>query len=377
MTKATRTLMAVAISAAAAAVPVSASGAPQIAAPAFVVIGGPDGAVLAQRAQHTPRAIASITKLMTVLVALEHAQLDDVVTVSSAAAAVGESTVSLRAGETLTVRELALATLIPSANDAATALADHVGRGSLPRFVALMNAKARALGMTNSHFVNPHGLDAPGHLSTAHDVVTLLRAALRNPFIQRASITETASISGDRPLETTDDLIGEVPGLIGGKTGHTNSAGWSQVAAARSRGSTVYAAVLGDPSEARRDADLTELLHHGLASYAPVVAISSERTYAEATTGWGRTPVSLVATRTIVKPIRVGRSLVRQIVMPTRVSLPVTRGQRLGLVRVLDGDRLVASSPLVAAETVARPGSVGRARYYAERTFHNFVGLVS
>ncbi len=353
------------------------AGGPSVAAPAYVVVGGPDGAILAQRAQHEARAIASITKLMTVLVALEHARLGAVVTVPAAAAAVGESTAYLRAGERLTVRELVLATLIPSANDAATALALYVGRGSLPRFVALMNAKAHELGMADTHFENPHGLDVPGHVSSARDVVTLLRVSLRNPFIRRASGTESASISGGRSLETTDDLIGELPGLVGGKTGHTNAAGWSQVAAARGRGYVVYAAVLGDTSRARRDADLAELLRYGLAAYAPVVAVSTERAYAEAGTGWGRPSVRLIAPRTVVRAVRVGRTLVQEIVAPTRVSLPVRQGEQLGRVRVLDGDRVVASSPLVAAEAVARPGTVARARYYAERTFHNLVGLVS
>ena len=118
---------------------------------------------------------------MTVLVALEHARLDDVVTVTPQAAGVGESTVGLRPGERLSVRDLAIAALVPSANDAATALAVHVGRGSVARFVAMMNAKARSLGLTSTHFENPHGLDQPGHVSSARDVTTLLSAALREP----------------------------------------------------------------------------------------------------------------------------------------------------------------------------------------------------
>ena len=127
------------------------------------------------------RAIASITKLMTALVVLEHAQLDDVVRVSPQAAGIGESTVYLRAGEELTVAELLRATLIPSANDAAEALALHVGRGSADRFVGLMNAKAEQLGLSDTHFENPHGLDEPGHVSSARDVTALVRYALGIP----------------------------------------------------------------------------------------------------------------------------------------------------------------------------------------------------
>ena len=135
---------------------------PPVDAPAYVVRGGPRSVVLAARAPDVPRAPASITKLMTVMVALEHARLDEMVTVTPQAAGVGESTVMLRPGERLSVRDLAIAALVPSANDAATALAVHVGHGSVARFVAMMNAKARLLGLTSTHFENPHGLDQAG-----------------------------------------------------------------------------------------------------------------------------------------------------------------------------------------------------------------------
>jgi D-alanyl-D-alanine carboxypeptidase len=313
---------------------------------------------------------------MTVLVALEHARPGESVVVPAAATRVGESSILLRAGERLTVRELAMAALIPSANDAATALAFHVGHGSIGRFVQLMNAKARALGMHDTHFVNPHGLDAAGHVSSARDVVTLLETALRRPFIRRAVTTTTATISGARTLETTDRLIDRIPGFLGGKTGHTNGAGWSQVAAVRGPGVVVYASVLGDATEAQRDDDLATLLRYGLASYDRLVVVSPERVYAEARTGWGRPPVRLVAPKRIVRAVRVGRPLVERVVVPTAVELPIARGAPLGEVRVFDGARLVAAAPLVAADAVARPGVAGRAGYYAKRTIHHLIGLV-
>src|SRR5581483_7166943 len=154
-----------ALSLAAAAAADGASAPPPLAARAYVLVSGVDGATLAARAAREPRPIASITKLMTVLVARDQRRLDDVVAVPEAATEVGESSVDLRAGERLTVRELVLATLVPSANDAATALAYAASGGSLPRFVAWMNERARALGLADTRFVNPHGLDAPGHVS--------------------------------------------------------------------------------------------------------------------------------------------------------------------------------------------------------------------
>ena len=164
-----------------------------------------DGRTLAAREADTPRAMASITKLMTVLVALEHLRLDQVVTVPAQAARVGESSLELRAGQRVTVRDLVVGALVPSANDAATTLA-IAAAGSAPRFVAAMNREARALGLTGTHYENPHGLDEPGHHSTARDVATLLRVALRNPVIRRYADTARATLSDGRVVVSTDNL---------------------------------------------------------------------------------------------------------------------------------------------------------------------------
>ena len=193
--------------------------------------------------------IASITKLMTVLVALEHAKLDDVVTVSPRAAAVGESTIYLAAGERLTVRDLVEAALIQSANDAADALAEHVGAAASAAFVALMNAKAQKLGLTRHALREPDGLDAPGHDSSARDVTRLARIAMREPGRPRRSSRHDRrrSPAGARCTPGTT-CSATFPGVIGVKTGHTASAGWSEVAAARGRGVTIYATILGGPT---------------------------------------------------------------------------------------------------------------------------------
>src|SRR3954451_7607813 len=216
-----------------------------IEARAYYVENAATGEVLAARNPDARVPIASITKLMTVLVTLEHAKLSDVVTVPPGAAVVGESTIHVRAGERLTVRDLIRAALIQSANDAAYALALHVGRGDLGRFVAMMNAKAAGLRLRDTHFVRPDGLDAPGHVSSARDVTRLAWIAMRNPFVRATVREQTATIGGGRTLHTWNDLLSTFPHLLGVKTGHTNGAGWSEVAAARGRGTTVYATILG------------------------------------------------------------------------------------------------------------------------------------
>ncbi|MEP6892906.1 MAG: serine hydrolase [Gaiellaceae bacterium] len=349
---------------------------PRVAAQAFYVQSGIDGTVLAQRAATEPRAIASITKLMTVLVALQHLKLGDAVTVPRLATRVGEASVPLRAGETLSVEELVEAALIPSANDAATTLAYAAGGGSVSRFVGWMNVEARRLGLHETHFVTPHGLDRPGHVSSARDVVTLLRVALANPTIRRVAATERVEIDG-RDLETTDDLLASFPALVAGKTGHTTDAGWAEVAEARRGTVTVYGAVLGDPTREQRNGDLRALLTWALGRYRRGLAIDATRVYAVAKTAYGRPAVRLVAMRSVAREQLIGRPLVEQVVAPTEVALPVVRGARLGEVRIFERGRLVASSPLVSADSVRKPDASGRARWYATRTLHRLVSLVS
>jgi D-alanyl-D-alanine carboxypeptidase (penicillin-binding protein 5/6) len=373
-----RALFAAVALAAALAAPVRASSTaePQIAAAAWYLV-GEDGAMLARSRASEPRAIASITKLMTAVVVLEHARLTDVVQVTPRAAGIGESTVYLRSGEELTVADLLRATLIPSANDAAEALALYVGDGSVDRFVDLMNDKSRELGLADTRFVNPHGLDEPGHASSARDVTTLLRYALGVPFIREALQRSTVTLPGGRTFPTTDDLLETWAPLDAGKTGHTRDAGWSETAAARRGGVTVYGAVLGSETrEARNDA-LRRLLTYGLAQYRRVQVIDPRRIYAEAETGYGRPAAELVAERGVLSTIRTGKPLLERVVAPSSLALPVEEGQRVGRVEVYDGNRLVASSNLVAAAAVPDAGFFAKARWYATETMSNLWEMVA
>jgi D-alanyl-D-alanine carboxypeptidase (penicillin-binding protein 5/6) len=342
---------------------------PPVSARAFLVQDGATGEVLAQRASWARVPIASITKLMTVLVALEHADLDDVVTVRSDAAQVGESTVNLRAGERITVRDLVEAALIQSANDAADALAEYVGDGSMPRFVALMNAKAKELGLTRTHFARPDGLDAAGHLSTARDVSRLAEAAMREPAVRSIVRRRTATISGRRVLHTWNDLLGQFRGLLGVKTGHTGGAGWCEVGAVRRAGVTLYVTVLGSPTRSQRNADLAALLRWGLSRYRQAWIVQPRRVYLRAAVGYGRAALPILAAHGVARPVRVDRPLVERVVAPAAVSLPVRAGARVGEVRVFSGRRLLTRVPLVAGRSASRPDLGGRVAFYARRTF--------
>jgi D-alanyl-D-alanine carboxypeptidase (penicillin-binding protein 5/6) len=359
------------VAAAALALATPALALPQVHARAYVVEDGATGQVLADYRERARVPIASLTKLMTVLLTVENTKPSDVVTVAPGAAAVGESSIHLRPREQLTVRDLLEGALIQSANDAADALAYYVGKGSETGFVAMMNTRARQLGLTDTHYVRPDGLDAPGHVSSARDVTKLARLLMQKPIVRSIVRMQRATIPGGRVLHTWNDLLGTFPGVFGVKTGHTSAAGWNEVASVDRHGAVVYAAILGSPDRATRNADLAGLLRWGLSRYRRIPVLTPGQVYAEVKVGYGQSPVGLVPAQGLVRAVRIDQPLVQRVVAAAVASLPVLRGQQLGEIRVYQGGRLVARKPLVAGRTVRRPGALGRAGFYAERTAHH------
>ena len=355
-------------------VPPALAAGPSVHARAYLVEDGRNGEVLLAHNPAESVPIASLTKMMTVLLTLERSRLSDVVTISPEAAEIGESSIGLRAGERISVRDLIEAALIQSANDAAWALADHVGHGNETKFVALMNRRARQLGLTDTHFVRPDGLDAPGHVSSARDVTTLARLLMQKPVVRKIVAMRTATIEGDRRLHTWNDLLGVYPGVIGVKTGHTSEAGWSEVGAVRGPGVTVYATILGSPNRRTRNDDLAALMTWGLARFRVVQTVTAGRVYARAKTSYDKGELDLVAPRSVGRAVVTGRPLVERIVAPMGVDMPVRKGQELGEVRVYERGQLVARSPLVAARSIDEPGAAARAGWYAKRAAHNMWG---
>jgi D-alanyl-D-alanine carboxypeptidase (penicillin-binding protein 5/6) len=347
---------------------------PPVHAAAYVVEDARTGEVLASSRAQAHLPIASLTKMMTVLLTLEHHKLTDLVTVDRRAAIVGESTINLRPGETLTVRDLIKGALIQSANDAAAALALSIAP-DFPSFARLMNAKAAALGLHDTHFVRPDGLDVPDHYSSAADMTALARILMRTRFVRETVDEETATIAGGRTLHTWDDLLSIFPRTIGVKTGHTSQAGWCQVAAARGPGVTVYATLLGGPTRSVRNVDLESLLIWGLAQFRVVPVIQAGRAYARAEVPYGKRPLELVAAKPLNAVARLGRPLTEKVVAATAVSLPVEEGSVLGRVEVWERGKLRGSSDLVASRTINKPGLGTRLGWYAGRTLHHLGDL--
>lgn len=238
--------------------------APTVTADSWILYDVTADVALAGTAVDERRAMASVTKIMTALVARDHLDLDQEVRVSDAAAGAGESEVGLVAGERWTVRDLLYALLVRSGNDAAVALAEAAG-GSVDGFSDLMNAKAAELGLTDSHFVNPHGLDAADHYSSAHDLAVMARELLEDPVLAQMVKTRLVMFKpspngANRTMRNTNHLLDEFPGVVGVKTGFTGAAGLVLVSALDTPSRTLVAVVMG--SEAHFD-DSRALLDYG------------------------------------------------------------------------------------------------------------------
>ena len=217
----------------------------EVSATACVLMDADTGLVLYRKNEDQRMLIASVTKLMTALVVLEQGEVDETVTVTAAHMAEGSS-MYLRVGEKLTLEELLYGLLLCSGNDAALALTECAG--GVEPFVALMNEKAAALGMENTHFANPNGLDDEEHYSTAYDMALLACAAANEPTLRRIASTRTAAIGG-RTLTNHNKLLSRMDGCIGLKTGYTKAAGRTLVSCAEREGHRLVAVTLRDGND--------------------------------------------------------------------------------------------------------------------------------
>ncbi len=249
---------------------------PTVTAPAAYVFDPDTGMVFYSKHADDERPMASTTKVMTMLIAVERGNLDQVITVGADAAALvrpDSSYMGLSKGEKLTLRDLLYGLVLPSGNDAAVAIADAIG-GSVPQFVAMMNERAAQLGLTHTHYVTPHGLDAPGHYTSARDLAVLGAVAMQNATLRQITSVKFYDIpkTGDHKayhLQSGNDLLprqlSPYPGTIGIKPGYTGAAGFTMAFAAVRHGHMIVGSVLGDPSWQVRITDMRLLLDWGFA----------------------------------------------------------------------------------------------------------------
>jgi serine-type D-Ala-D-Ala carboxypeptidase (penicillin-binding protein 5/6) len=330
--------------------------APAIRAPAAILVEPATGDVVFQRQARRERPIASTTKLMTALVTLERTKLSQVMTTVRYSASPAESVIGLRAGERMTVADLLRGLLLASANDAAATLAERVG-GSDRAFVALMNRRARELGLTHTHYANAIGLDALGNYSSAEDLVKLTLILRRNAFFRAVTDLPRATLrtgAHPRTILNRNLLVRAVPEVNGVKTGHTSVAGYILVASASKAGVTVISVVLDEPSEAARDSDSLALMRYGLNRYHRVTAVRSGHPYATVKLAHRDQRAQLVAARSVVRTARRGERLpVRVLGVPRELDGPLPAGTRVGTLEVRWRGRTVASVPLVTRRAIA------------------------
>lgn len=349
---------------------------PDVTMKAGMLVTG-DGRVLWSRRPDDRRAMASLTKIMTAVVAIEHSRPDELVTIGRDSSTVGESTSFLRIGEKLPMRELLEALLVKSGNDAAVAIAEHVA-GSEDQFVVLMNSKAAELGLSRTRFANPHGLDAADHYTTASDLAVLSRYAMTKPEFRAVVGQKYATIgSGARAerLPSTNLMIGNYQGANGIKTGYTGDAGYCVVDSAARDGVELYAVVLGTNGELRRFKDARELLDFGFAHYRPQ-RLASEGTVVGEAPVTDYLDVSVPAAfshDTTVAVFDVAGPITRT-VQVAQVAAPVAAGQRVGVATFTQRGQVIASIPLVATQDVHKPSPIERIGIGIVRVWRKLTG---
>lgn len=341
---------------------------PDVTADAAVLIDAATGRVLWARNADEPRHPASTTKMMTALVALELGRPDQQVKVGRDAAGTPGSSAGISAGERYTLAQLLRGLLLRSGNDAAVAIAEAVS-GSVPAFVARMNAKARALGLQDTHFVNPHGLTDPLHRSSAFDLALIARAGLRVPAFAALVDSAEAQMAGEtslgqeirRDIHNTNRLLLAYDWVDGVKTGTTSAAGSCLVASGTRGGMQLIAVVLHSDD---RWGDALRMLQWGFSHFSPRLAAARGQGVAPVPVLGARdrrARVEAVAARALEAPVGLDEWpwLTERRRLAAHVEAPVRAGQRLGTLTLLLAGRPLGSVPLLAAADVPR-ASVGR-----------------
>jgi serine-type D-Ala-D-Ala carboxypeptidase (penicillin-binding protein 5/6) len=302
-------------------------------------------------------AIASTTKLMTALITLEHTRLNRVFADPDYPLSSEDSQIGLEPGERMSVHDLLLAMLLPSADDAAIDLAYNVGHGSISRFVGMMNARARQLGLTHTHYATPSGLDTPGNYSSANDLVNLARYDLQHePFFRFAVRQPHAVLRTGNHVRFVTNLNGllRFPWINGVKTGHTLDAGYVLVASGTQGDMTLIDAVLGTSSEAARDSNALALLQWGFANFGLRTPVRAGKVLARPVIT-GTTPathVHLIAASTYTHVFPRSASVTLRVHAPAELTGPLPAQSAVGWVSVVENHRVVTRIPLLLVSAV-------------------------
>lgn len=339
--------------------PVARAAGPEVSAQSAVVLTADTGTVLFEKDGHTPRPVASTTKIMTALLALEAAQEqgDPLVDITQEMVAVEGSSMGLQAGDSISLTGLAAGMLLASGNDAANAAALYLD-GSLESFAARMNQRAAALGMEDTHFVTPSGLDGEdaqglGHLSTAYDMALLARAALEDQAFRQLCSSPSLAVEFAEPVKRVtytnhNKLLTQYPGCVGVKTGFTKEAGRCLVSAAERDGALLIAVTLNAPNDWQ---DHAALLDYGFTQVEPYQLAGGDVRLTVPVVG---SPVEAVSLRgsnggEVTLPLGQGAQVERVVRVPKFLYAPVEAGEQVGEICWYLEGQLLGSAPLTAA----------------------------
>lgn len=339
--------------------PVARAAGPEVSAQSAVVLTADTGTVLFEKDGHTPRPVASTTKIMTALLALEAAQEqgDPLVDITQEMVAVEGSSMGLQAGDSISLTGLAAGMLLASGNDAANAAALYLD-GSLESFAARMNQRAAALGMEDTHFVTPSGLDGEdaqglGHLSTAYDMALLARAALEDQAFRQLCSSPSLAVEFAEPVKRVtytnhNKLLAQYQGCVGVKTGFTKEAGRCLVSAAERDGALLIAVTLNAPNDWQ---DHTALLDYGFSQVEPYQLAGGDVRLTVPVVG---SPVEAVSLRgsnggEVTLPLGQGAQVERVVRVPKFLYAPVEAGEQVGEICWYLEGQLLGSAPLTAA----------------------------
>lgn len=339
--------------------PVARAAGPEVSAQSAVVLTADTGTVLFEKDGHTPRPVASTTKIMTALLALEAAQEqgDPLVDITQEMVAVEGSSMGLQAGDSISLTGLAAGMLLASGNDAANAAALYLD-ASLESFAARMNQRAAVLGMEDTHFVTPSGLDGEdaqglGHLSTAYDMALLARAALEDQAFRQLCSSPSLAVEFAEPVKRVtytnhNKLLTQYQGCVGVKTGFTKEAGRCLVSAAERDGALLIAVTLNAPNDWQ---DHTALLDYGFSQVEPYQLAGGDVRLTVPVVG---SPVEVVSLRgsnggEVTLPLGQGAQVERVVHAPKFLYAPVEAGEQVGEICWYLEGQLLGSAPLTAA----------------------------
>jgi serine-type D-Ala-D-Ala carboxypeptidase (penicillin-binding protein 5/6) len=348
---------------------------PRVEARSWALIDANSGAVLASHAGATRLPIASTTKLMTAWVAMREMPLDRIVRAAPYDAEYGESLLELRTGQRISVRDLLYGLILRSGNDAAQTLA-VAAAGSRARFVRQMNRRAAALGLADTHYANPVGLDQRGNYSSALDLATLTRRLLRIPAFAKIADSRTAllrSVQPPRRISTINELLLKAPWVNGVKTGHTFGALYVLVGSGRRKGVELISAVVGAPSDEARYAGNLDLLEYGFSLYRRRAPIRAGQDLADPSIRYAGGTLPLRAASTVTVGLRRGQRPRLRVRAPAEVEGPIRRGAVLGQATVLVGGRPAGTVALRAGRSIPSASAFDRARDFLD---NNLLPLV-